>query len=130
LGTFIDTVRLFATAAGIALEVELTGDAPESIAAALDRVRFEAQPCAFAIPDGTSVADQADLEHRAPDGELVRHELGVHLDCARDPAGFVLLPDAHAYPIVGCPNACADFALPGELVLRRPCAAGETAQGL
>jgi GNAT superfamily N-acetyltransferase len=124
-GTFIDTVRLFAAAAGIMLEVELAGDAPESIAAAFDAVRAQAQPCAFALPEGTTLVENAYVEQRDTDGALVRHQLAVNFDCTRNPDGFVLLPDAHAYRIVGCPQACAGTGSPSSFVLRTDCRASQ-----
>jgi hypothetical protein len=94
----------------------------EEVLAALQRIRDGARPCAFAWPEGLTLAPDTQVISSAAGGGERRYAI-QRGSAACDHDGYYVLDETAPYPLIACPNTCAALPADETLTLSSACVA-------
>jgi hypothetical protein len=118
----MDLVSSLAQAGGTQPALISVTPADGDVRAALDGVRNDAQPCAFAWQTGWTVAPDSEVVATASDGKQHRYPIHQDSSACGQQDGFYIDDAMAGFPLVACPRSCTTIAA-GELTLSRACVA-------
>jgi hypothetical protein len=91
------------------------------VRAALEKVKHEAQPCAFHWQSRYVLASDSTIVVTAADGTQRQYPIVSDASTCRDGGGFYVDDPNSAYPLVACPSTCLSLTAADQIALSSAC---------